>query len=84
MIEQRHVYGVSFMPHTTEIIRARDLHAQFHNATRLHNLQDVERNYATQPGGVCCACVRVFKFNGRYIRASMLLVCVRFELPTCD
>ena len=75
MIEQRHVDGVSFMPHTTEIIRARDLHAQFHNAARLHNLQDVERNYATQPGDVCYAGARVFKFNERCIRANMLIVC---------
>ena len=74
MIEQRHVYGVSFMSHATEITRARDLRAQFHNATRLHNLQYVGRNYATQPGGVCYACVRVFKLNERCIRASMLLV----------
>ena len=74
MIEQRHVDGVSFMPHTTDIIRVLDLHAQFHNATRVHKLQDAERNYATQPGGVCYACVRVFKLNERCIRASMLLV----------
>ena len=77
MIEQRHVDGVSFMPHTTEIIRARDLHAQFHNATRLHNLQDVERNYATQPGDVCYACVRVFKFSERCTRAELLIACAR-------
>ena len=77
MIEQPHVYGVSCMSHPTEIIRARDLHAQFHNATQLHNLQDVERNYATQPGDVCYACVRVFKFSERCIRAEMLIACAR-------
>ena len=77
MIEQRHVYGVSFMPHTTEIIRARDLHAQFHNATRVHKLQDAERNYATQPGDGCYACVRVFKFSEGCIRAEMLIARAR-------
>ena len=77
MIEQRHVDGVSFMPHTTDIIRVLDLHAQFHNATRVHKLQDAERIYATQPGDVCYACVRVFKFSERCIRAEMLIACAR-------
>ena len=77
MIEQRHEDGVSFMSHTTEIIRARDLHAQFHNATRVHKLQDAERNYATQPGDVCYACVCVFKFSERCTRAELLIACAR-------
>ena len=75
MIEQRHEDGVSFMSHTTEIIRVLDLHAQFHNATRVHKLQDAERNYATQPGDVCYAGARVFKFHERCIRANMLSAC---------